>query len=131
MGRARIKWIEDDEATGELAGLYDSIRKSSQSGTMPDILRTMSLRPDFMMTIDAASRMHFTDGFLTRADQLRIIIPKLRKKGLTWKQVAQKTGASQRMAWQYGQKLHNTKAPPAPNLATPLAERVTVHPATG
>jgi len=27
----------------------------------------MSLRPDFLSAIDAASRMHFSDGALTRA----------------------------------------------------------------
>ena len=32
-----------------------------------DILRTMSLRPDFLAAIMAASRLHFTDGALTRA----------------------------------------------------------------
>jgi hypothetical protein len=34
---------------------------------VPDILRTMSLRPDFLAAIDAASRLHFTDGALNRA----------------------------------------------------------------
>ena len=34
---------------------------------VPDILRTMSLRPDFLAAIDQASRLHFTDGALTRA----------------------------------------------------------------
>jgi hypothetical protein len=37
------------------------------AGVVPDILRTMSLRPDFLAAIDAASRMHFSDGALTRA----------------------------------------------------------------
>jgi len=32
-----------------------------------EILKTMSLRPDFLDAIQAASRMHFTDGALTRA----------------------------------------------------------------
>jgi hypothetical protein len=35
---------------------------------VPDILRTMSLRPDFLRAIDEAARLlHFTDGALTRA----------------------------------------------------------------
>jgi hypothetical protein len=32
-----------------------------------EILKTMSLRPDFLAAIQAASRLHFTDGALTRA----------------------------------------------------------------
>lgn len=64
----RIAWIDDDAATGELADLYREIRKTSTRGNVPDILRTMSLRPDFLRAIDEASRMHFTDGALTRAE---------------------------------------------------------------
>jgi len=65
---ARIAWIEDRNATGELADLYDRLRKTSMRGNVPDILRTMSLRPDFLRAIDQASQMHFTDGALSRAE---------------------------------------------------------------
>ena len=65
---ARIAWIEDDAATGELAGLYDRLKRTSRSGSVPDILQTMSLRPDFLRAIEQASQMHFTDGALTRAE---------------------------------------------------------------
>ncbi len=65
---ARIAWIEDDAATGELVGLYDRLKRTSGSGNVPDILRTMSLRPDFLGAIDQASRLHFTDGALSRAE---------------------------------------------------------------
>lgn len=64
---ARIKMVEEADATGELAGLYAAAKAHSVAGVVPDILRTMSLRPDFLSAIDAASRMHFTDGALTRA----------------------------------------------------------------
>ena len=64
---ARIKWIEDAEATGALASAFAHIRATAESGTVADILRTMSLRPDFMLAINEASRMHFSDGALTRA----------------------------------------------------------------
>ena len=63
----RIKWIEDTEATGNVASAFAKIRASSESGTVADILRTMSVRPDFMLAINAASGMHFSDGALTRA----------------------------------------------------------------
>jgi hypothetical protein len=68
---ARIAWIEDADAQGQLAQLYDSIRAGSLPGMprerLPDILRTMSLRPDFLAAIMDAARLHFSDGALTRA----------------------------------------------------------------
>ena len=63
----RIAWIEDDEATGATAELYAEIRATSPSGQVADILRTMSLRPDFLQAIRQAARLHFSDGALTRA----------------------------------------------------------------
>jgi alkylhydroperoxidase/carboxymuconolactone decarboxylase family protein YurZ len=63
----RIAWIEDDEATGSLAQLYDQIRRSSPNGQVPPLLRTMSQRPDFLAAIRAASELHFSDGALSRA----------------------------------------------------------------
>jgi hypothetical protein len=65
---ARIAWIEDEEATGEIANVYRELKQTSARGNVPDILRTMSLRPDFLRAIDQASRLHFTDGALTRAE---------------------------------------------------------------
>lgn len=67
IGMPRIKWIEDAEATGPVAAAFAHIRATSESGGVADILRTMSLRPDFMMAINQASAMHFADGALTRA----------------------------------------------------------------
>jgi hypothetical protein len=64
---ARIKWVEDLEASGEVAEAFARIRATSQSGGVADIMRTMSLRPDFMLAINDASRLHFRDGALTRA----------------------------------------------------------------
>ena len=64
---ARIAWIEDDQAEGAVAEAFATIKATSMSGTVAAILRTMSLRPDFMLAIDAASRLHFSDGALTRA----------------------------------------------------------------
>jgi hypothetical protein len=59
--------IEASEARGDLAELYANVKANSVSGMVPAILQTMSLRPDFLSAIDAASRMHFMDGALTRA----------------------------------------------------------------
>lgn len=64
----RIAWIDDDDATGELAEIYRELRRQSRKGEVPDILRTMSQRPDFLRAIDEASRLHFEDGALSRAE---------------------------------------------------------------
>lgn len=63
----RIAWIEDADATGEIAEVFARARAESPSGWVADILRTMSPRPDFMRAIMDASRLHFSDGALTRA----------------------------------------------------------------
>jgi hypothetical protein len=63
----RIKMVEEKDATGPLAELYATSKARSIAGVVPGILRTMSLRPDFLGAINEASRLHFTDGALTRA----------------------------------------------------------------
>ena len=61
----RIKWIEDSEAEGKVADVFKKIRK--MYGQMPDIFRTMSLQPDFLEAIVNASKLHFSDAALNRA----------------------------------------------------------------
>jgi hypothetical protein len=63
----RIAWIEDEDAEGETSEAFARARAASPSGRVAAILRTMSLRPDFMTAINAASDLHFSDGALTRA----------------------------------------------------------------
>ncbi|MGC1273529.1 MAG: peroxidase-related enzyme [Planctomycetaceae bacterium] len=63
-----LRWVEDDEATGHLAKVYDEWRSENPGRTkIPDILKCFSLRPDFL---EAAMRfsydLHFANGFLTR-----------------------------------------------------------------
>jgi hypothetical protein len=64
---ARIKMVGEAEADGSLADLYAASKARSVAKVVPEILRTMSLRPDFLSAIDQASRLHFSDGALTRA----------------------------------------------------------------
>ncbi len=64
---ARIAWVEDADTTGAVADAFAAIKQHSMSGGVADILRTMSIRPDFMLAINAASQLHFTDGALSRA----------------------------------------------------------------
>ena len=59
--------VEEGEAEGPLADIYARTMGQSVARVVPEILRTMSLRPDFLAAIDQASRLHFTDGALTRA----------------------------------------------------------------
>jgi hypothetical protein len=63
----RIKMVEEQDATGPLAELYATSKARSVAKVVPDILRTMSLRPDFLDSINEASKLHFSDGALTRA----------------------------------------------------------------
>jgi hypothetical protein len=65
---ARIKTVADSDAEGPLAEIYARSKERSVAKVVPEILRTMSLRPDFLAAVDAASRLHFTDGALTRAE---------------------------------------------------------------
>lgn len=64
---ARINMVGDSEAKGPLAELYESARTRSVAGVVPAILKTMSLRPDFLSAINDAAGLHFSDGALTRA----------------------------------------------------------------
>jgi hypothetical protein len=64
---ARIKMVAESDAKGQLAELYATASAQSPLGIVAPILQTMSLRPDFLAAIQAASRLHFTDGALTRA----------------------------------------------------------------
>ena len=59
--------VKDGEAEGPLADIYARTKAQSVARVVPEILRTMSLRPDFLAAIDQASRLHFTDGALNRA----------------------------------------------------------------
>ena len=60
--------VAEGDATGPLAEIYARTKAGSISGVVPEILRTMSLRPEFLAAIDDASKLHFTDGALTRAE---------------------------------------------------------------
>ena len=59
--------VAESEAEGPLAEVYAKAKELSPIGIVAPIIQTMSLRPDFLAAIQAASRMHFTDGALTRA----------------------------------------------------------------
>ena len=65
---AYIRWINEDEATGQAADVYARWQEANPGRQqVPDILKCFSLRPDFLQqVIDASNTVHFTDGHLTR-----------------------------------------------------------------
>lgn len=65
---ARIRWVEESQATGEAADAYTAwLAANPGRPRVPDILKCFSLRPDFFRDMDAVSqRIHFSDGHLTR-----------------------------------------------------------------
>lgn len=67
----RIGWVEEGDASGPLARIFEAARAGTTTGVrrehVPHILMTMGHRPDFLSAIMDASRVHFSDGALTRA----------------------------------------------------------------
>ena len=65
---AFIDWVEDDQAQGELAVIYEGWKAANPGRAhFPDILKCFSARPDFLKTVmEFSYRLHFADGFLTR-----------------------------------------------------------------
>ena len=63
----RIPWVDEHEASGKLAEMYDRTRQQFPGGVVPDIVKTMSLRPDFLRGILQAAQLHFSEGALSRA----------------------------------------------------------------
>jgi alkylhydroperoxidase family enzyme len=63
----KIKVVEDADATGEVAAVYDEWRKHSGRQQMPGILKCFSHRPDFLREVMSFSNtVHFSEGHLTR-----------------------------------------------------------------
>jgi alkylhydroperoxidase family enzyme len=65
--KTKIQLIEDAEATGELAAVYDEWRQKSGRQRMPGILKCFSHRPDFLREVMKFSdTVHFSEGHLSR-----------------------------------------------------------------
>ena len=65
---ARIRWINESEATGPIAEAYAWWMAANPGRPqIPGILKCLSLRPDlFRGMTDLSDRVHFADGHLTR-----------------------------------------------------------------
>lgn len=59
---ARIKWLDEDDPTAPQA--YRAFGGGMRP--VPEIMKTMSLRPEIMEAINNLSGFHFSDGFLDR-----------------------------------------------------------------
>ncbi len=63
----KISFIEDADAMGEIAAVYDEWRAHSGRQQMPGILKCFSYRPDFLRQVmDFSNTVHFSEGHLTR-----------------------------------------------------------------
>ena len=63
----RIRWVEEAEATGEVAEVYGEYLRSMGRDYVPEILKCFSMRPDFLrQVIDFSRTVHFSEGHLTR-----------------------------------------------------------------
>jgi uncharacterized peroxidase-related enzyme len=63
----KIRLIEDADATGEVAAVYDEWRQKSGRQKVPGILKCFSHRPDFLRDVMKFSdTVHFSEGHLTR-----------------------------------------------------------------
>ena len=64
----RIAWVEEGEATGEIASLYAQQR--ARSGRVADIVKTFSGRPEALEAMFSLSAVHFgPDSALTRVQR--------------------------------------------------------------
>lgn len=64
---AKIKVVEDADATGAVEEAYDYWRASSGRSKVPGILKCFSARPDFLtQAVDFSNTIQFSDGHLTR-----------------------------------------------------------------
>lgn len=64
---SNIRIIEDNDATGETAKVYDEWRQLRGREKVPGILKCFGDRPDFLRQVIAFSdTIHFSEGHLTR-----------------------------------------------------------------
>lgn len=63
----KINQIQDADATGETAAVYDEWRAASGRTRMPGILKCFGQRPDFLRQVmQFSNTVHFSEGHLSR-----------------------------------------------------------------
>jgi hypothetical protein len=64
---AKIRVIEDAEATGAVAEAYEFWRGTSGRTKVPGIIKCFGARPDFLkQVVEFSNGVHFSEGHLTR-----------------------------------------------------------------
>ncbi len=64
---SHIRIVEDAEATGEVAKVYEEWRALRGRKLVPGILKCFSARPDFLRkVIEFSDCVHFSEGHLNR-----------------------------------------------------------------
>ena len=68
MQKPHINWIDEQQASGELAEVYKKwFDHNPGRSEIPGILKCFSQRPDFLEDVmNFSYRVHFSDGNLTR-----------------------------------------------------------------
>jgi len=62
----RIRIVQESEATGETAAIYDEVRATFAFPIVPDIMKLVSTRPDFLRVMLDAYKAMFSGGHLPR-----------------------------------------------------------------
>jgi len=62
----RIRIVQESEATGETKALYDEIRAVFGFPMVPDIMKLVSTRPDFLRVLLDGYKAMFSGGHLPR-----------------------------------------------------------------
>lgn len=62
----RVPMIEEGQADGRLAELYDEVKKATDLPFVPDMFRLVSTRPDLLEAVLAGYQGIFLDGVLPR-----------------------------------------------------------------
>ena len=66
MQPPRIRIIQESEATGETAAIYDEVRKTFGMPIVPDVVKLVSTRVEFLRVFHDAYRAMFVGGYLPR-----------------------------------------------------------------
>lgn len=75
----RIRIVQESEATGEIAALYDKVRSVFGLPMVPDIVKLVSTRPDFTRVLLEGYKAMFFAGVLPR--QLKEMIATVVSQG--------------------------------------------------
>ena len=66
MTDPRIRIVQESDATGETAELYQSLREMFRMPIVPDVFKLASIRPEFLRVLHDGYRAMFAEGYLPR-----------------------------------------------------------------